>query len=390
MDGKRFNFRTMRPLAHPSRLSALLAAGAASMALAPATADAASVGVSGASLSFASAAGEANDVTIAPWGLALKVTDSGTKSGSPIALSISTGCWRLSASSAACAVPANGIQFEAGDGADRLDASALSTTKVYADGGAGDDVVLTGGGADTLTGGTGADTLSGGAGDDSFQARDSETDRVVCGGGSDSGTADAQDTIAADCESVLPPAPIVNPGPDPTTDPGDPTTDPADPADPATDPNGNGGKHHGSRAANAVPPTIPPQTVAVTAAGVAAVTIVCPADSGGCSGSVAIDIPQAATGERHGEGVRAKAATHVRASMRIGKAKFNAKAGTAPVVSVRLSKRGRERIIRGRRSQARITVTTRSATGGSVVTTQAVTIRPRRSAARRSGRKARP
>jgi hypothetical protein len=74
----------------------------------------------------------------------------------------------------------------------------------------------------------------------------------------------------------------------------------------------------------------------------------------------------------------------------IGKAKFSAKAGTSPVVPVRLSKRGRQRIVRGRRSKARITVTTRSATGGSVVTTQEVTIRPRRSAARRSGHKARP
>jgi hypothetical protein len=362
-----------------------------SMALAPATAQAGSVGVTAGSLSFAAAAGEANDVTIGPWGLALKVTDSGTKSGAPIALTVGTGCWRLSMTSAACAVPPNGVQLDSGDGADRLDASTLATTKVYANGGAGDDVVLTGGGSDTLTGGTGADTLSGGAGDDSFQARDGEADRIVCGGGSDSGTADAQDTIAADCESVLPPAPIVNPDPAPTVDPGDPASDPPDPGDPATDGNGhgNGTKHHGSEAANAVPPTIPPQTVAVTAAGVAAVMIVCPPDSGGCSGTVVIDIPQASPGRRHGKGTLAKAAAHIRASVPIGKAKFNAKAGTSPVVPVRLSKRGRQRILRGRRSKGRITVTTRSATGGSVVTTQEVTIRPRRSAARRSGRKAR-
>jgi hypothetical protein len=119
---------------------------------------------------------------------------------------------------------------------------------------------------------------------------------------------------------------------------------------------------------------------------VANVKIVCPADSGGCSGNVAIEIPPAASGK----GSLAKAAAGRRASLRIGKAKFKAKAGTAPVVPVRLSKRGRQRILRGRRSRARITVTTRSATGGTVVTTQDVTIRPRRSAARRSGRRTQP
>ena len=375
------------------------------MALVPGTAGAASVGAGSGSISFAAATGEANDVTIAPWGLALKVTDSGTKGGSPIALTVSTGCWKLSANSAACAVPVNGIQFEAGDGADRLDASALTMTKVNAGGGAGDDVVLTGGGADAITGGDGADTLSGGAGDDSFQARDDEADRVVCGGGNDSGTADAEDTIAADCESVLPPTPVVDPDPDPgvdpdPVDPGDPAPGPDDSTDDPADPdpgdsgnsngNGNGTKHHGSRAANAVPPTIPPQTVGVSAAGVAAVKIVCPPDSGGCSGNVVIDLPQAATDKRNGKAIFAKAAARHRAPVRIGKAKFTAKAGTSPVVSVRLSKRGRQRIVRGRRSRARITVTTRTSAGGSVVTTQEVTIRPRRSAARRSGRKARP
>jgi hypothetical protein len=123
---------------------------------------------------------------------------------------------------------------------------------------------------------------------------------------------------------------------------------------------------------------------------VAPVTIVCPAASGGCSGTVVIDIPLSGSGRRHGKGVLAKGTAHTPASVRIGKAKFSAKAGTSPVVPVRLSKRGRQRILRGRRSKARITVTTRSVTGGSVVTTQEVAIRPRGSAARRSGHKARP
>jgi hypothetical protein len=393
----------MRSLLHLRRLSVLLAAGAMSMALAPGTAGAASVSETAGSLSYAAAVNETNDVKIEPWGLAIRVTEAGLKSDKkPIALTVGTGCWKLSTIAAACAIPANGIQFEGGDGADRLDASTLTATRVNAGGGDGDDTVSTGGGADSLNGGDGADTLSSGAGDDNIQARDDTADTIVCGGGSDSGIDDVADSVGADCESVLPPTQVVDPDPDP--DPGSADTDPAgtdDPADDLGDPvddpsdpdtsdsgnaHGNGTKHHGSRAANAVPPAIPPQTVGVTAAGVATVKIVCPPDSGGCSGTVVIDLPQPASGK----GTLAKVAARGPAALRIGKAKFNAKAGTSPVVAVRLSKRGRQRIIRRHRSKARITVTTRSATGGSVVTTQEVTIRPKRSAARRRGHKARP
>jgi Ca2+-binding RTX toxin-like protein len=363
------------------------------MALAPGTAGAASVSEASGSLSYAAATSETNDVKIEPWGLAIRITDAGLNSGKKaIALSVGTGCWKLSTSAAACAIPTNGIQFEGGDSADRLDASTLMATRVNAGGGDGDDVLLTGGGADSLSGGDGSDTLSSGAGDDSIQARDGATDRIVCSGGTDSGIADADDSIGADCESVLPPAPVVDPGPgsgsvDPDpADTDDPTDDPGDSSD---DP-GDSSENPGERAANAVPPTIPPQTVGVSAAGVATVKIVCPADSGGCSGTVVIDIPAPASGKTHGKGTLAKAAARRPAALRIGKAKFNAKAGTSPLVPVRLSKRGRQRIIRRRRSKARITVTTRSATGGSVVTTQEVTIRPKRSAARRRAHKARP
>src|SRR5690348_1728441 len=122
----------MRLSGHPRRLCLLLAAGTA--AVAPATAHAATVGESAGSLSFAAAPGEANDVTIAPFGLALKVTDTSAKGGKN-ALGVGTGCWKLSNNSAACAVPPNGIQFEAGDGDDRLDASALMVTRVNANGG---------------------------------------------------------------------------------------------------------------------------------------------------------------------------------------------------------------------------------------------------------------
>jgi hypothetical protein len=103
---------------------------------------------------------------------------------------------------------------------------------------------------------------------------------------------------------------------------------------------------------------------------------------------VVIEIPQPASGKGQAKakpGAVAKTAARRRTALRIGKAKFNAKAGTSPVVPVRLSKRGRQRILRGRRTRARINVTTRSASGRTTVSSQDVTIRPR---PRGKGRKA--
>jgi hemolysin type calcium-binding protein len=78
-------------------------------------------------------------------------------------------------------------------------------------GGAGNDA-LTGspsndtldgrGGADNIDASTGNDTIHGGAGPDTVSARDSATDQIDCGTEVDSVTADAQDSVAADCEQV--------------------------------------------------------------------------------------------------------------------------------------------------------------------------------------------
>jgi hypothetical protein len=375
---------------HPSRLRALLLAGATTAALgfAPAGAHAASVSESAGALHYVAAAGEANRVTVAPWGPTLQVIEAGRKGGAAIPLTVGVGCWRLSATSASCAAPSAGVTFDGGDGNDQLDAG-LILAPVTASGGAGDDVLVTGFGADKLTGGDGTDALSGGAGADTLEARDGAADVLTCGGGTDGGNADAVDSLATDCESVLLPQPLTDPlpGPDPgTTDPDPGTSDP-DPG--ATDPDQTPGPAdpRSSPAANAVAATIPSQTVGMSASGVATVQIVCPPDSGGCSGTVAIDLP-AAAGAKHSAHGKIVIAAKARAPVRIGKAKFTARAGTSPVIPVRLSKRGRQRILRGGRSRARITVTTRSASGATTVTSQQVTIRPRRQAARHSGRKA--
>jgi hypothetical protein len=176
--------------------------------------------------------------------------------------------------------------------------------------------------------------------------------------------------VAADCEAVTRP---VAPGPAPV----EPPVDPVDPGD---------GRLDGTTAnasTNSVPPTIPEQSVAVSASGVATVQVVCPPDSGGCSGTVAIVVPLKATGAARAVASAAKSKT-----MRIGQARFKAAAGTKPTIRVRLTKRGRQRILRNVRSRGRIVVTTKSADGKTAVTSQSITFHERRRPPRkRRGRK---
>jgi hypothetical protein len=370
----------MQPPLHFSRLRTLAIAGAAALALAaaaPGTAGAAAVSESSGALVYTTARDEANKVTVAPWGLALKVTETGTTATRTKAINLTagTGCWQVSSSTAACSAAVTRLTADLGDGDDSFDAG-LATQAATVRGGAGNDV---------LKGGLGADSLDGGAGNDSIDARDAAVDAIACGDGNDTGSADALDTIAADCEAVLRPAtntiaPTIDPTVAPVTDPGAPsdptvrTTDPGQTPSPSTDP-----RPSTSPAANSVPATIPPQTVGVSASGIASVQVVCPADSGGCSGIVTLELPPAAPVKRNNSHAKLTAARARgrRARLKIGRAKFTAAAGTAPVVLVRLSKRGRQRILRGRRGRCRITVTTRKADGTTSIATQEATIRPR-------------
>jgi hypothetical protein len=314
----------MRHSVHPGRRCALLTAGAAAALLAAApAAGAATVSATGGKLDFAAAPGEANHVVIATWGLSLKVTETGKKGATAIALTVGAGCWRLSTNSAACThVPA---------------------------------------------------VVNLGDGDDVIDLRDGVVDSLTCGAGNDSGDAETGDSLAPDCESVTKPAvptdPVVYPVDPPVVDP--PVVDPPVIEPVTTEP-----------AKNSVPPTIPPQTVGISASGVATVLVSCPADSGGCSGTVAITLP-AASSRRHARLSAAKKA----AAVKLGSAKFKAAAGKSKFVPVRLSKRGRQRIIRRRSRRARITVTTRSAAGTTVVTSQDVTLRPPKAKKRRARRR---
>ena len=82
------------------------------------------------------------------------------------------------------------------------EATALGALPLKVEGGDGND---------RLTGGAGKDDLDGGEGDDVLAARDGVREDVVCGGGADSGEADIEDEVAADCESVF--KPLAPPGP---------------------------------------------------------------------------------------------------------------------------------------------------------------------------------
>ena len=68
-------------------------------------------------------------------------------------------------------------------------------------------------GPSTIRGLAGADTLSGTNRDDRFEVRDGEVDTVTCDAGLDTVVADAEDKVAADCETVERPAPAVTPRP---------------------------------------------------------------------------------------------------------------------------------------------------------------------------------
>ena len=95
-------------------------------------------------------------------------------------------------------------ELRAGDGADQVDGGP-GADKL--DGGFGDDTIVGGPGRDQIS----ADLAGGDCGplwckypygNDAVDARDGEQDSVVCGAGEDKVLADANDTVAPDCEQV--------------------------------------------------------------------------------------------------------------------------------------------------------------------------------------------
>jgi hypothetical protein len=310
------------------------------------------------------------------------------------------------------------LKLALGDG-DNISDSASVAFPTAVTAGSGADRIVTGGafdslissdGVDWLDGGAGSDTFNAGGGDDVVLARDGAIDGITCGTGADSGTDDDKDYTASDCEGLgeVPPSDPGDPGDgggdpvpggDPGNDPADPTNpaDPADPADPtAGDPRSDPDREPGADSGpdsvgggltgplNLEPPVLLAQTAPVRN-GVAAIAIECPVDAGRCEGTVEIFLPGGGGAKAKAVGVLAKRAR--RRTLRIGRAKFSARAGTKPVVKVRLNRRGRRRVTRRRRVRARVVVTTRTQSGEVITTRRTITLAARRAAGRGKGRR---
>jgi Ca2+-binding RTX toxin-like protein len=69
-------------------------------------------------------------------------------------------------------------------------------------GGEDDDILYGDDGNDTLVGGKDENRYYGGRGNDVIKARNDEEERINCGAGEDTVTADREDIVANDCENV--------------------------------------------------------------------------------------------------------------------------------------------------------------------------------------------
>src|SRR3954470_21587754 len=92
-EGERQLLRMMRPELHPSRLRALLVAGAVSAgrAAAPAVSEAATASYASGTITVTTARDETNRMTVAPWGVTLTIADAGTKGKKDNAITVTAG-----------------------------------------------------------------------------------------------------------------------------------------------------------------------------------------------------------------------------------------------------------------------------------------------------------
>jgi len=154
-------------------------------------------------LRYDAAPGEANRLSVTQAGQIVTLTDPGA-SGMQIAKD-DTDCTVVSPTEARCVVPIEAFEIDAqlADGNDETTAVATSpVVGLKAHGGDGDDVLTGGAGPDKLDGGAGKDTFAAGDGDDVVAAHDGVLETVACGAGNDTGEADLEDEVAADCETV--------------------------------------------------------------------------------------------------------------------------------------------------------------------------------------------
>src|SRR5919204_649176 len=138
------------------RTRVVLLAGLLLALLAPATARAATVSTSGATLSFVAGDGKENVTTVTVSGPNFVITDSGES------MTEGAGCSQAVVGTVTC--PTAGItalSVDSRDGNDRITVTGTSVAATL-NGGEGDDQITGADGVDTLNGGPGADRLHGG------------------------------------------------------------------------------------------------------------------------------------------------------------------------------------------------------------------------------------
>jgi hypothetical protein len=212
-----------------------------------------------------------------------------------------------------------------GSGNDSITGSTLANTL---SGGPGNDTISGAGGDDTLDGGPGQDSLDGGDGNDRLASRDGVLDGDVCGAGTDSVTADALDTVAADCEQV-------------------------------------------DRGAAAVQPTVLdliPSVLPMTRDGWVRLRLRCPKNFGQrCRGTIRLELPA------HG----ARQARVSRAAKRVvlASSRYSVRPGHKKVIRVHMSRNGRWRVLRNRKLKCSASAVTRSKNGAKTKARKTVTVK---------------
>jgi Ca2+-binding RTX toxin-like protein len=326
-----------------ARTLGLVLALAGAALLAPATSFGSSALVSGGVLTYTAAAGEANHLVISYYTQysvyvlydtgVTSITTSGGKNAP---------CRSYSPQVVYC-YPGTftSIVVHAGDGGSYVEGQ-LTLTPV------------------TMYAGAGSDTLIGGGGNDTINARNGVAGHVTCGGGTDVVTADPDDTVAADCETV------------------DGGTSPSAPEPPAT----GGSTDVPPIPDNSLtgPPAPPPIAVSQTPVTMSPdnnvpVSLECPETSvTDCVGTVVLSITES-SGSKH------KVVAARRVKRIIGKSRrFTIKRGRKASVPVVLSRRG-ARAFRANRHRRTMKVTATvllRAEGGTRSVTQTITVRPRR------------
>lgn len=354
-------------------------AAAAALAV-PAQASATTVGSANGALGIGSGA-ESATLTVTTTGSSIAVADSA------LTISAGSGCSQSSPKRVVCpAVGVKSIYAVLGSGNDKLTATnAPRPIHVWA-----------------------------GEGNDTLLMRDGLPEWISCGAGSDRGEADADDNLAGDCESeVARPAgtsptlvsptiaaPVVQPpvaGTDdaPVADTaGDDATEGESDQDEGIDESDEAEGEGAGGEFPAAPVVIDtPATIAMSPRGDIAVGVTCTAAEGACAGSIElVEEGGALKARAQVQSARRRKAVKTKKAVVLGRAKFSVGAGAAKQVRVRLSRRGRQRIIKKkkRKTRAKIVITVKAPDGTIGVSEHEVSItapKARRTSARRSSGK---